>query len=483
MQWAGYSTEGYFDELIDQGGVARTQARPLLDRISSLEDGELVRRQLAAEAAMFESGTTFNVYGDDQATERIIPFDVVPRIIESDVWDRVERGLRQRIEALNLFMADVLDQGRIFDDGVVPREFAPLDNVVIRWCRETGVTPPKGIYCHVSGIDLVRDGEGEFVVLEDNLRCPSGVSYVLENRFVLKQTFPRLFESLPIRTVDDYAERLLATLAHLVPDAVDQPQIVVLTPGSYNSAYFEHAYLAQQMGVPLVEAGDLVVDGGHVKMLTTHGPQRVDVIYRRVNDEYIDPTVFHPDSLLGVPGIMDVYKAGRVALANAPGAGVADNKVIYAFVPDIIRYYLQQDPILPNVETFLCAREDQRKYVLDNLHQLVVKPADEAGGKGILVGPHASEAQRNHMAEDIARNPAGYIAQPTLSLSRVPTVIDGKLEGRHVDLRPYILYGKDIYVLPGGLTRVALRKGSLVVNSSQGGGTKDTWVLDGKSKS
>ena len=274
-----------------------------------------------------------------------------------------------------------------------------MDNAVIRWCRETRVTPPKGIYCHISGIDLVRDGEGEFVVLEDNLRCPSGVSYVLENRFVLKQTFPRLFESLPIRTVDDYPERLLSTLAQLVPDTVDQPQIVVLTPGSYNSAYFEHAYLAQQMGVPLVEASDLVIDAGHVKMLTTQGPQRVDVIYRRVNDEFIDPKVFHPDSVLGVPGIMDVYKAGRVALANAPGAGVADNKVIYAFVPDMIRYYLQQDPILPNVETFLCAREDHRRYVLDNLDKLVVKPADEAGGKGILVGPHATE----HAAESDGR--------------------------------------------------------------------------------
>lgn len=280
-----------------------------------------------------------------------------------------------------------------------------MDNAVIRWCRETRVTPPKGICCHISGIDPVRDGEGEFVVLEDNLRCPSGVSYVLENGFVLKQTFPRLFESLPIRTVDDYPERLLSTLAQLVPDTVDQPQIVVLTPGSYNSAY-----LAQQMGVPLVKASDLVIDAGHVKMLTTQGPQRVDVIYRRVNDEFIDPKVFHPDSVLGVPGIMDVYKAGRVALANAPGAGVADNKVIYAFVPDMIRYYLQQDPILPNVETLLCAREDDRRYVLDHLDKLVVKPDDEAGGKGILVGPHAIDTQRKAMAEQIAHAPRDFIA-------------------------------------------------------------------------
>ena len=477
MQYHGYITEGYFDELIDDGGTARLQARPLLDRISALGDGELVRRQVAAEAAMFESGTTFNVYGDDRTTERIIPFDVVPRIIEASVWDRVERGLRQRIEALNLFIADVLGTGRILDDRVVPREFVPIHHAVVRWCREADVMPPRGIYCHISGIDLVRDGEGEFVVLEDNLRCPSGVSYVLENRYVLKQTFPRLFESLPIRTIDDYPERLLGTLEHLAPDAVDRPRIVVLTPGSYNSAYFEHAYLAQQMGVPLVEAGDLVVDDGYVKMLTTRGPQRVDVIYRRVNDEFIDPAVFHRDSVLGVPGIMGVYREGRVALVNAPGAGVADNKVIYSFVPDMIRYYLRQEPILPNVETFLCAREDDRRYVLENLDKLVIKPADEAGGKGILVGPHASEAQRKEMGEKLAKDPGGYIAQPTLSLSRVPTVIDGKLEGRHVDLRPFILYGRDIYVLPGGLTRVALRRGSLVVNSSQGGGTKDTWVL------
>ena len=480
MKLNGYATEGYFDELIDTGGDPRALARPLLARLGDLEDGELVRRQLAAEAAMFESGTTFNVYGDERATERIIPFDVVPRIIERHVWDRVERGLRQRIEALNLFIGDVLSEGKILDDGVVPREFVPMHDPVVRWCHEGGCTPPKGVYCHISGIDLVRDGEGEFVVLEDNLRCPSGVSYVLENRYVLKQTFPRLFETLPIRSVDDYPDRLLSTLAHLAADAVDRPNIVVLTPGSYNSAYFEHAYLAQQMGVPLVEASDLVVDEGHVKMLTTHGPQRVDVIYRRVNDEFIDPKTFNPDSVLGVPGIMDVYRRGRVALANAPGAGVADNKVIYAFVPDMIRYYLQQDPILPNVETLLCARESDRAHVLANLDKLVVKPANEAGGKGILVGPHASQPQRDEMAEAIAQDPANFIAQPTLALSRVPTVIDGKLEGRHVDLRPFILYGRDIYVLPGGLTRVALRKGSLVVNSSQGGGTKDTWVLDGR---
>ncbi|MEO1237528.1 MAG: circularly permuted type 2 ATP-grasp protein, partial [Planctomycetota bacterium] len=332
--------------------------------------------------------------------------------------------------------------------------------------------------CHISGIDLVRTDDDTFLVLEDNLRCPSGVSYVLENRRVLKQTFPRVFGSLPIRAVDDYGERLLATLAHLAPEGVDRPQIVVLTPGIYNSAYFEHSYLAQQMGVPLVEGTDLVVHDGFVKMKTTRGLRRVDVIYRRIDDAFLDPVTFNPASALGVPGIMDVYREGRVALANAPGAGIADNKVIYTFVPDMIRYYLDQDPILPNVETFLCARETDRQHVLANLDKLVVKPANEAGGKGILVGPHATSAQRDAMAVQINADPDNFIAQPTLSLSRVPTVVDQDLCGRHVDLRPYILYGQDIYVLPGGLTRVALREGSLVVNSSQGGGTKDTWVLD-----
>ena len=332
------------------------------------------------------------------------------------------------------------------------------------------------MWCHISGIDLVRTDNDEFYVLEDNLRCPSGVSYVLENRRVLKQTFPRVFGSLPIRAVDDYAERLLATLAHLAPSA-DRPNIVVMTPGIYNSAYFEHSYLAQQMGVPLVEGTDLVVHDGFVMMKTTRGLQRVDVIYRRIDDGFMDPLCFRPDSALGVPGIMDVYRAGRVALANAPGAGIADSKVMYTFVPKMIEYYLHEEPILHNVETFLCALEKDRQHVLANLDQLVVKPANEAGGKGILVGPHASPQERDAMAEEIAKDPSNFIAQPTLSLSRCPTVIGEQIEGRHVDLRPYILCGKETYVLPGGLTRVALKKGSLVVNSSQGGGTKDTWVL------
>ena len=474
MKFGGYQTDGFFDELLTDGGAPRVGSTPLIDRLESLSDGELIRRQRAAESALFESGITFSVYGDGEATERIIPFDVVPRIIEADDWARVERGLKQRIEALNLFLADIYNGQRIVKDKLIPAQFVEANHPT--WKKLAGIVPPRNLWCHISGIDLVRDDEG-FKVLEDNLRCPSGVSYVLENRRVLKQTFPRVFEALPILSVDDYPERLLATLAHLAPEVVDRPQIVVLTPGIYNSAYFEHAYLAQQMGVPLVQGSDLVVHDGYVMMKTTYGLARVDVIYRRIDDDFLDPTWFNPDSMLGVPGIMDVYAAGRVALSNAPGCGIADNKVIYAFVPDMIRYYLKQDPILPNVETFLCARAADRDHVLNNLDKLVVKPAHEAGGKGILIGPHATKAEREAMAEKINGDPDDYIAQPTLSLSRAPTIVEDHFEGRHVDLRPYILYGKDVYVLPGGLTRVALRKGSLVVNSSQGGGTKDTWVL------
>jgi uncharacterized circularly permuted ATP-grasp superfamily protein len=477
MDFNGYRTTGFYDELIQDDGTPRPAAVPLFDRLKMLDDDELQQRQRAAERAMFESGTTFNVYHEEQATERIIPFDVVPRILEGQVWNRVERGLKQRITALNHFLTDVYGPQNILNDGTIPREFVELDDPTFSKC--VGLSPPQGVWCHISGIDLVRTDSDDFYVLEDNLRCPSGVSYVLENRRVLKQTFPRVFGSLPIRPVDDYAERLLATLAHLAPAGIDRPRIVVMTPGIYNSAYFEHSYLAQQMGVPLVEGSDLVVHDGFVQMKTTHGLQRVDVIYRRIDDDFLDPACFNPASALGVEGIMEVYRHGRVALANAPGAGIADNKVIYSFVPAMIRYYLDQEPILNNVETFLCAREQDRQHVLANLDQLVVKPANEAGGKGILVGPHASQAQRDEMAEQIAADPGNFIAQPTLSLSRVPTVVDEQLEGRHVDLRPYILYGKEIYVLPGGLTRVALRQGSLIVNSSQGGGTKDTWVLQG----
>ncbi len=475
MVFNDYQTGAYFDELIGGEGVPRQGAVPLVQQIDGMSAEELVRRQQSAEASMYQMGITFNVYNSGEATERIIPFDIVPRIIEAKVWDRVEEGLRQRITALNLFIDDYYHDRKIVTDKVVPEEFIVAPSAE-KWCR--GFNPPNGIWCHISGIDLARDCDGQFYVLEDNLRCPSGVSYVLENRRVLKRTFSSVFEAQRVRPVDDYPERLLSTLACLAAPGIDRPRVVVLTPGIYNSAYFEHAYLAQQMGVHLVEGGDLVVDDGYVKMRTTHGLERVDVIYRRIDDDYLDPLAFNPDSALGVSGIMQVYAEGRVALANAPGTGVADDKVIYSFVPDMIRYYLDQEPILPNVETYLCAREKECQYVLENLDKLVVKPAFESGGKGIMVGPHATPQERNATAQYIKANPRNWIAQPTLRLSRVPTIVDDHLEGRHVDLRPYVLYGKEIYVLPGGLTRVALREGSLVVNSSQGGGTKDTWVVD-----
>jgi uncharacterized circularly permuted ATP-grasp superfamily protein len=417
-------------------------------------------------------GITFTLKDEG---ERIFPFDIIPRIISAKEWQRLEQGLKQRIEALNLFITDVYGEQKIIKDGVVPE-------ALVKTCADyrpqcEGLKPPRGVWCHITGTDLVRDKNGEFYVLEDNLRCPSGVSYVLENRQVLKRTFPRIFETLRVRPVDDYPLRLLETLRHLAPDATSDPRVVVLTPGRYNSAYYEHAFLAQQMGVELVEPADLVVRDGFVQMRTTAGFQRVDVVYRRVSDDFIDPQVFRPESLLGVPGIFDVYLKGRVALANAPGTGVADDKAIYRYAERIIKYYLDQDAIIPNVPTYVCTEPEDRAYVLAHLDELVVKATDGAGGYGMLVGPHASAAERVDFAERIKNNPRGYIAQPTLSLSRVPTIVGERIEARHVDLRPYVLYGSDIYVSPGGLTRVALKKGSLVVNSSQGGGSKDTWVL------
>jgi uncharacterized circularly permuted ATP-grasp superfamily protein len=437
--------------------------------------GELQQRQRAAEQTLLHMGITFNVYGDDAGTERIFPFDLIPRIVEAADWAYIERGLKQRIQALNLFIADIYQARHIIKDGVVPEFLLQSAKGFLQPC--IGLQPPRGIWCHITGTDLVRDRDGQFYVLEDNLRCPSGVSYVLENRQVLKRTFPQVFEASRVRPVDDYPSRLLDMLQYLAPDNISAPTVVLLTPGIYNSAYFEHAFLAQQMGIELVEGRDLVAADGFVWMRTTKGLQRVDVIYRRIDDAFLDPRTFRADSLLGVPGLMEVYKAGRVALANAPGTGVADDKVIYAYVPQIIRYYLGEDSILPNVPTYVCWDDLQRQHVLANLDTLVVKAANESGGYGMLIGPHASATERTMFAERIQAEPRNYIAQPTLALSRVPVIVEDHFEGRHVDLRPYILYGKDIYVLPGGLTRVALRPGSLVVNSSQGGGSKDTWVL------
>ncbi|CAD5924256.1 circularly permuted type 2 ATP-grasp protein [Planktothrix agardhii] len=475
MQFQSYDPGEFYDELFVAKGQPRSYAAQLIDRINSLSPGDLEIRQEAAKTAMMKLGATFNVYNDSEGTERILPFDLIPRIVSASEWSHLESGLKQRIYVLNLFINDIYGEQKIVKDGIIPEELILSSKGFLKPCM--GLKPPKGIWCHITGTDLVRDQEGKWYVLEDNLRCPSGVSYVLENRRVMKSTFPQLFAKLGIQPVDEYPSHLLDTLLNLVGDHITNPTVVVLTPGMYNSAYFEHSFLAQQMGVELVEGRDLVVSDGYVQMRTTKGLQRVDVIYRRIDDNFIDPLVFNPESMLGVPGLTEVYRNGRVALANALGTGIADDKVIYAYVPQMTQYYLGEEQILSNVPTYLCWEPKQLKYVLNNLDKLVVKAANEAGGYGMLIGTQSTEAERQEFAQKIKANPRNYIAQPTLSLSRVPTLLGDTFEGCHVDLRPYILYGEDIYVHPGGLTRVAMKKGSLVVNSSQGGGTKDTWVL------
>lgn len=473
MKFSTYDPGEFYDELFEGIGRPRRGSALLLRKFASLPDGELRKRQQAAERVILNMGMTFGVYGSDEGHEQIFPFDIVPRIVEAPDWTLIDTGLRQRLRALNLFIDDVYHEQKILKDNVIPSELIYSSKGFLKACW--GLNPPRGIWCHIAGIDLVRISDGRYYVLEDNMRCPSGVAYVLEARQVMKRTFPELFEAYRVRPVDEYPSRLLETLRSLsdLPD----PTIVILTPGSYNSAYYEHSLLAQKMGVELVEASDLVVIDGSVHMRTTKGSQRVDVIYRRINDEYLDPLVFRPDSLLGVPGVMEAYKNGRVAIANAPGTGVADDKAIYAYVPKIINYYLAEEPILPNVPTYVCWERRDRDYVLEHLDQLVVKATNEAGGYGMMIGPHASQQEREDYARRIQADPRNYIAQPTLALSRSPTLVEDHIEGRHVDLRPYVLQGKGFYVLPGGMTRVALRKGSLVVNSSQGGGNKDTWVL------
>jgi uncharacterized circularly permuted ATP-grasp superfamily protein len=475
VQFQSYDPGEFYDELFVAKGQPRSYAAQLIDRINSLSPGDLEIRQEAAKTAMMKLGATFNVYNDSEGTERILPFDLIPRIVSASEWSHLESGLKQRIHVLNLFINDIYGEQKIVKDGIIPEELILSSKGFLKPCM--GLKPPKGIWCHITGTDLVRDQEGKWYVLEDNLRCPSGVSYVLENRRVMKSTFPQLFAKLGIQPVDEYPSHLLDTLLNLVGDHITNPTVVVLTPGMYNSAYFEHSFLAQQMGVELVEGRDLVVSDGYVQMRNTKGLQRVDVIYRRIDDNFIDPLVFNPESMLGVPGLTEVYRNGRVALANALGTGIADDKVIYAYVPQMTQYYLGEEQILSNVPTYLCWEPKQLKYVLDNLDKLVVKAANEAGGYGMLIGTQSTEAERQEFAQKIKANPRNYIAQPTLSLSRVPTLLGDTFEGCHVDLRPYILYGEDIYVHPGGLTRVAMKKGSLVVNSSQGGGSKDTWVL------
>jgi len=471
----GYESDGYYDELIGPDGAPREAARMLVDRLESLPEDELQRRQTAAEQALLRLGITFTVYGDESGTERIFPVDLVPRIVDGAEWRSVEAGLKQRIVALNLFLDDIYHDQKILAEKVIPEWVIRSADSFRQQC--VGLNPPNGVWCHVTGTDLVRDASGTLHVLEDNLRCPSGVSYVLENRELMKRTLPQVFASLQVRPVNDYPERLLATLQSASPTERLSPKVAVLSPGVYNSAYFEHSYLAQQMGVELVEGRDLVVADDCLYMRTTQGFEHIDVLYRRIDDDFLDPRAFRADSMLGVPGLMDLYRRGRIGLANAPGTGIADDKVVYAYVPEIIRYYLGEDPIIPNVPTYVCWLDEQRDHVLQHIDELVVKPANASGGYGMLIGPQATRAQCDEFAERIKAEPRNYIAQPTLNLSRMPTFIDGRMAGRHVDLRPFILYGDDVYVMPGGLTRVALRKGSLVVNSSQGGGSKDTWVL------
>ena len=469
------------DELLGPDGQPRPAAAELLRMLSSLESGALQERQRAAEAEILTMGITFTVYSDGEDIDRAWPFDVVPRIIDGAEWDSVSAGLAQRLRALNLFIDDIYNDRRIIADGVFPEELL-TDSVNLReQCN--GMRPPNGVWAHISGSDLVRHADGDLYVLEDNLRVPSGVSYMLENRAVAKRTFPGLFERQSIRPVDSYTDELNRLLRAVAPDGVSDPQIAVLTPGVFNSAYFEHSFLAQRMGAELVEGIDLTVgDDGRVYMRTIDGLERVDVIYRRVDDLFLDPLEFRPDSLIGVPGLMRAWRDGYVTIVNAPGAGVADDKVVYAWVPDIIRYYLGEEPIIANVPTWRCMYDDERRHVLDNLRELVVKPANESGGYGILIGDRATDEQLAASREAIEADPRNWVAQPILDLSTVPTVIDGALAPRHVDLRPFILTRGvgpgESYVTPGGLTRVALPEGSLVVNSSQGGGSKDTWIVD-----
>lgn len=471
-----YELDGAFDEMFDSSGTVRTHYSPLFDMLQESPSDELKRAKQESDLIFLNQGITFTVYGKEEGTERIFPHDLLPRIVTRKEWQHVEAGLTQRITALNLFLQDIYHGGRILNDGVVPRELVYTCKYFRRQMR--GLKVPKGVYIAVTGTDLIRDLDGNFMVLEDNLRVPSGVSYMLTGRQVMKRIFPKVFRQSGVLPIEGYPQALLQSLNALAPEGRDEPTIVLLTPGVFNSAYFEHTFLARQMGIELVEGRDLIVHDNIVYMRTTSGLTRVDVIYRRIDDDFIDPLAFRHDSILGVPGLFNAYRAGNVTLANAIGTGIADDKALYAYVPKIIKYYLGQDAILPNVETHILAEEGPRQYVLDNLEKMVVKAVGESGGYGMLIGPHASKAEIEEFRLKILADPRNYIGQPTLMLSRAPCFVDGEFDSRHVDLRPYILYGDKITIVPGGLTRVALRKGSLVVNSSQGGGSKDTWVVD-----
>ena len=476
--WNTYNCQDFYDEVMSSPGNARQPAKKLVSYFKSLSEDAVESRRKAAESTIKEMGVSFTVYTEGENIDRAWPFDIVPRTISKKQWDKTALGLKQRLKALNMFIDDLYHDQNVVKDGILPGYVLEQSENFRKEC--IGVSPPFGVWAHICGTDLVRDHDGEFYVLEDNLRVPSGVSYMLENRSVSKRILPELFENVDIAPVDDYCSNLFDTLRALSPRKIAKPIVVVLTPGIFNSAYFEHAFLAQRMGCELVEGADLVVqDDDCVYMKTIAGLERVDVIYRRIDDLFIDPEVFNKESHLGVSGLMRAWTSGNVALANAPGAGVADDKVIYAFVPDIIRYYLNEEPLIKNVKTFLCYDDEQREYVINHIDELVVKPANESGGYGMLVGPHSTKKERDRFVQLITDNPRNYIAQPTLALSTSPTFVGkNELEPRHLDLRPFVLQGKDSYVTMGGLTRVAMKKGSLVVNSSQGGGSKDTWIVD-----
>jgi len=477
--WKGYRSAPYHDELITARGHPRTAARGAVNLLRRLPAGELAARRAAAAAAIREMGISFTVYTEGGNIDRAWPFDIIPRIITAREWNAVREGLVQRSRALNCFIDDIYNRQKILADGVIPSDLVLESANYKPQCA--GASPRFGVWAHVCGSDLIRDADGHLYVLEDNLRVPSGVSYMVENREITKRVLPEIFENYSILPVDDYPSQLYQMLASLSPRERKRPCVVVLTPGIYNSAYFEHAFLAQGMGAELVEGADLLVDEDDcVSMRTVDGPVRVDVIYRRIDEDFMDPQAFREDSMLGVPGLMRAWRAGKVAIANAPGSGVADDKVVYAYVPEMIRYYLGEKPKVRSVPTYLCHREEDREHVLKHLDKLVVKPANESGGYGIMVGPHVDAATRKKFAKLIEKNPRNYIAQPTLKLSTAPTCVDAGIEPRHLDLRPFILQGRDTWVTPGGLTRVAMLKGSLVVNSSQGGGSKDTWIVEGR---
>ncbi len=459
--------------MYDNEGHCRQSFQALQDNLNELDLEKLLELQHTADKAQMSMGMTFNVYHDQKGIEKILPLDIIPRLLSGKDWKVIDEGIQQRIVAINLFLDDLYNEQKILKDKVVPREIIDSCPDFLEPC--IGLKPPKGIWCHITGSDIVRDGNGKYMVLEDNLRNPSGVSYLLENREIIKQAHNNLFSTLGVQPVSDYPGRLLNMLQYLSDK--DSPTVALLTPGIYNSAYFEHSYLAQEMGIELITGQDLIVEDKRVYMQSTRGLQPVDVIYRRIDDTFLDPLVFNPDSLLGIPGLFEAYKAGNVALANAPGTGVADDKAVYAYVPRIIKYYLDQEPIIDNVPTYLCDEEEDRKYVLEHIEELVVKQTNAAGGYGMLIGPKASKDDHDKFRALIKAKPRNYIAQPTLSLSTVPTLTEKGIAPRHVDLRPYALYTESVQVLPGALTRVALVEGSLVVNSSQGGGSKDTWVL------